>query len=857
MNIILKSRLFQICVVTTTLMVVLWLSSTMWINALDQRRDVQKIFAANTYEELIFDIADAIAAERRLMYKIYSTNEVNPSAVEKLRQLSAKTDLLVSENESFLASNPTTIRQLNESGHGHHHGTINDLADQVSSGQHTAHSTDAASSSHLNGRSTDDSMAATPSNHSAASHANKNQDAGEFTTVVAIVNQLRQDEQTLYEQLLSNRRDRQPTYGMARFHKYASAIESLDVIRHAYQTLPIQNFPEHYIATKRKDAIWVSRESIQQISSLLEGIVEMSSTTHTMAQTEHHADMLIELNVRVDMSWNDLLKTVINSDSDVLASQARNAAVWYMESFRSVSSNLAASTRLNSVSMDSLREWIAVTQQLSARTETIRDDSKTNTLESIERVKSHATIKLLVTTALVLFGLFMVVASVVFFRRIDRQAHQDELTGLDNRRMFCNSLRGSISASNNTDSEVGLLMIDLDRFKYINDTMGHAAGDAILKDVARRLAEVAGECRSIARLGGDEFAMLFQDSSASKLDTAAGLVRQIVIEPFHINGATLHIGASIGIAQYPRDASTFDSLIQAADLAMYCAKKSGTNQIVEYDSEIDQTMAMTAKTVNELQLAIQDNQFELYYQPQFNLTQARILSVEALIRWNHPERGYLTPDHFLPIAEESGLMPAIGDWVINEACQQAAVWLNEKKMPLRVAVNISSDHFFQPDFVQKILDCLKRNNLPPQFLEVEVTEGMAMTDLSLVVDSLKKLRESSIHVALDDFGTGYSSLRYLQELPLDTLKIDKTFIQNMFQENVQNESVTQTIVSLAKTLDLQTVAEGVETAEQLTAVSDMCISIVQGYYYSKPVSAKDIELVIKKINEDNIDQKAA
>jgi len=456
-----------------------------------------------------------------------------------------------------------------------------------------------------------------------------------------------------------------------------------------------------------------------------------------------------------------------------------------------------------------------------------------------------------------MFAIGMAIASLLFFRRVDRQAHQDELTGLDNRRMFSVNLNKYIATAKSKNSDIGMLMIDLDHFKYTNDTMGHAAGDTLLKKVAERIIEAATDSQCIARLGGDEFAVLFPGSSIEQIKQAAATIRKQLIKPFAIDGATINIGSSIGIALYPRDADSHDSLIHAADLAMYCAKKSGTNQIVEYDNEIEQSMAGSARTVTELKSAIPLEQFELYYQPQFNLALNQVVSAEALIRWNHPERGFISPFDFIPLAEENGLMPAIGNWVINEACRQAAIWLHEDKMPLRVAVNISADHFFQPDFVESIMKTLEKHKLPPQYLELEVTESVAVNDMDMVVNSLKKLRESSIQVALDDFGTGYSSLSYLQDLPLDTLKIDKTFIQKMLLGNVQHDSITETIVSLGKSLSLETVAEGVETEDQLAAVSDMRISVVQGYYYSKPVAADEMLSVVQQINDANEIDKAA
>jgi len=652
---------------------------------------------------------------------------------------------------------------------------------------------------------------------------------------------------------------RDPGLGMAVFHHNSTIIEVLNDQRRKLYIAPSNSRREFYVHSRLKDVTWDFREAVSQISSLLQGLVAMAGSAEGkgLHGIRHHADMMTELNVRVDLAWNQLLKLGSASNDAVLEAQASETGTWYIENFRARSSGLAAASRYDGVSHAQLLQWSMVSDHLLERADNILANSNSLTLASVSAVKQRATLKLLVVSLLVLLSLGITLASIVFFRRVDKQAHRDELTGLDNRRSFCLDLNALIASTRQTDTSLGLLMIDLDRFKYINDTMGHAAGDQLLKAVAKRIGESTTGSRSFARLGGDEFAMLFVGYDAERLHESARRVRAGLARPFSIDEAIVHIGSSIGVAQYPRDADSHDKLIKVADLAMYCAKMSGTNQIVFYEEELDQSMASTARLVSDLQAAIQEEQFELYYQPQFDLSQNKVVSVEALIRWNHPLRGFVPPDDFIPVAETNGLMPLIGNWVLNEACRQAAAWLHESNLPLRVAVNISADHFFQPDFVNAILDCLKKHRLPPQLLELEVTESVAVNDMDIVVQSLARLRESSIHVALDDFGTGYSSLSYLQDLPLDTLKIDKSFIQKMLCGNLQHDSITAAIVSLGQSLQLQTVAEGVETADQLTAVSDMQISVVQGYYYSKPVAASDLGRVVSEINAEVGARKAA
>jgi diguanylate cyclase (GGDEF)-like protein len=479
-------------------------------------------------------------------------------------------------------------------------------------------------------------------------------------------------------------------------------------------------------------------------------------------------------------------------------------------------------------------------------------------LHQVRKIEIKAVVNLSIDTFLVILCLIMAAASVFYFKRIHRQAHQDELTGLDNRRMFAIRLRQRVDSLKTADENMSLLIVDLDRFKIINDSMGHATGDRLLQEVANRLRLVVGSTGELARMGGDEFAILTTSITEEDLRQLAENVRGELATTFHIDGGVLQIGGSIGISRYPADADSPDELMKTADLAMYCAKNMGRNKIVHFNSDMATRFQSRTRTESELQVAIHDQQFELYFQPQFNLHADKVDAVEALIRWNHPERGLIPPDEFIPVAEECGLLPVLGNWVMDEACRQCACWLNENRLSLRVAVNVSTEQFLQPNFVLEVLKCLKKHNLDPKYLELEVTESVVMADIEVVVASLTLLQKAGIKIALDDFGTGYSSLSYLQDLPLDTLKIDKTFIQKLLQGNQQHESITETIASLARTLGLETVAEGVETEDQLAHVTNLGISVVQGYWYSRPVPAADIGQVVAAINnEDFKAQKAA
>jgi|GEM_PF-1405275 len=846
-----KSRLFQVCIVSASLFFVLSLSVSLWLDAFEQRRNALQIQHASVQEEALLTLADAVSSERRQANLLINSVSIDQAAVERLKSLVDETRAIASK---------TFGHQGEVAGHSAAGPSMPTHASPMdeSAMPESAVMPDHAMDEHAMPEG--QAMSAQGADEHPIDHVH---DGWHSTSQTGDISELLQgidrQHEVFFSQLERPVSLRDPGLGMAVFHQYSTLIEFLNDHRRKLYIAPSSSRREFYVHSRLKDVTWEFREAVKQISALLQGLVAMagSAEAEDLQGIRHHADMLTELNVRVDLAWNQLLKLGSASNDAAFEAQASDTGTWYIENFRARSSSLAAASRYNGVSLAKLRQWSKVADQLLTRADRILADSRSITLASMSAVRMRATLKLLVVSILVLLSLGITLASIVFFRRADKQAHRDELTGLDNRRSFCLDLNALIGSTRQSASSLGLLMIDLDRFKYINDTMGHAAGDQLLKAVAKRIGESTTGCKSFARLGGDEFAMLFVGHDAERLLESASRVRAALVRPFSIDEAIVHIGSSIGVAQFPRDADSHDELIKVADLAMYCAKKSGTNQIVLYEEELDQSMASTARLVSDLQAAIQEEQFELYYQPQFDLSQNKVVSVEALIRWNHPLRGFVPPDDFIPVAETNGLMPLIGNWVLNEACRQAAAWLHESNLPLRVAVNISAEHFFQPDFVGAILDCLKRHQLPPQLLELEVTESVAVNDMDIVVQSLARLRESSIHVALDDFGTGYSSLSYLQDLPLDTLKIDKSFIQKMLCGNLQHDSITAAIVSLGQSLDLQTVAEGVETADQLTAVSDMQISVVQGYYYSKPVAASDLGRVVSEINAEVGARKAA
>jgi len=428
-------------------------------------------------------------------------------------------------------------------------------------------------------------------------------------------------------------------------------------------------------------------------------------------------------------------------------------------------------------------------------------------------------------------------------------AHFDQLTKLPNRVLFMDRLTMALIEAKRKKIRVGLLFIDLDNFKHFNDSMGHSFGDLLLISVANRLASCARENDTVARLSGDEFTIILED--VSETDHLNSLCERIVDEmklPLEIMGRSVYISASIGSAVHPDDDEDPNGLLLKADAAMYEAKRSGRNTYRHYEPgmHVYSFDRMTLET--DLRLAVEKNEFELLYQPQVAVDSGKVVGKEALIRWNHPQRGVLTPIHFIEIAEETGLIVSIGKWVIEEACRQHQEWVKSGLEPLRISVNISAMQFYQKDFCEMIRSILKDTGMPPSCLELELTESMFMQDVEAVIKTLQDLHDLGVKLAIDDFGTGYSNLSYLRRFPIDRLKVDQSFIRGIENEPV-NMEIVRTIAALAKSMSLELVAEGVETEIEMEMAESTGCGFVQGYKFSKPLSAKNFQSWLKEYKD--------
>ncbi len=428
---------------------------------------------------------------------------------------------------------------------------------------------------------------------------------------------------------------------------------------------------------------------------------------------------------------------------------------------------------------------------------------------------------------------------------IRRLAYYDEITGLSNRVDCHQRLDLAIKIAQRSEQKFALLFLDLDGFKDINDSLGHRAGDELLQAIGKRLQSVLRETDFIARQGGDEFCILIENiTDGYPAAQMADKCLEAITQPIIIAGRELRPRASIGITLFPEDCRGREQLLQAADSAMYAAKHAGKHRYAFYTPELTTKAEERLSLEHDLRQAIGSYQFELHYQPQIALDSGRIVAVEALIRWHHPERGLVQPDQFIEIAERIGLISKIGEWVLHTACKQLLAWRRLGVPDLRMAVNISGTQFQDEQFVDTVQEVLEVAGLEPEALELEITEGvMQVTDQSIA--TFRRLKELGISIAIDDFGTGYSCLGSLKQLPIDCLKVDRTFLHGLL-ENPDDSVIIATIIGMGHALGVLVVAEGVETQEQLKYLHGIDCDLVQGYYFSKPVTADQIpELAAK------------
>lgn len=422
-------------------------------------------------------------------------------------------------------------------------------------------------------------------------------------------------------------------------------------------------------------------------------------------------------------------------------------------------------------------------------------------------------------------------------KELEYQATHDSLTGLANRNLLNDRITQAIAWAKRQDLSVGLMLLDLDHFKLINDASGHGAGDEMLKQVANRLSHCVRETDTVARLGGDEFVIILTDlPETGDVDIVAEKILAALARPFEINDHDVFVTASIGISLYPRDGDHGEILLRYADIAMYRVKEHGRNSVRQFIPEMGVTAISRLNMEGALRRALERHELTLHYQPKIELATGHIVGAEALVRWHHPQIGLIHPIEFIPLAEETGLILPLGEWVLAEACRQQVSWKKSGMGDLKIAVNMSPRQFRQEDLSERVAAIFTETGADPSNVTLELTESMVMQDVNSTLVALRALKNLGLSISLDDFGTGYSSLSYLRRFPIDELKIDKSFI-NDIHENPDDAAIASAIIAMALSLSLSVVAEGVEKKEQAELLRKMGCSQVQGYYFGRPMDA--------------------
>jgi len=423
---------------------------------------------------------------------------------------------------------------------------------------------------------------------------------------------------------------------------------------------------------------------------------------------------------------------------------------------------------------------------------------------------------------------------------MEYHAHHDALTGLPNRVLLYDRISSELAHARRQQSNAALLFLDLDRFKIINDSLGHAVGDQLLRIIARRLTDCVREEDTVARLGGDEFMVLLpRISGSADAGRIAKKINDSLVDPIACNGHELHITTSIGISIFPYDGTDAETLIKHADISMYRAKELGRNKAIYYTAEMNAGSRKQLAMETNLRKALERNQLSLFYQPKVDINSNRIVGFEALLRWKHPTMGFINPLDFVPVAEISGLIVPIGEWVLNTAFRQLKQWHKAGFTGLTISINLSSAQLSRPGFEDVLEQALLESGLDATAAEVEITENMAMENIDTAVSVLERLKYIGVRIAMDDFGTGYSSLNYLRRLPVDTVKIDKSFVREI-PDSPDDVTIVQTIIAMAQSLKLSLIVEGIENVRQLNFFRQLGVNIVQGYLFSKPVEAAEI-----------------
>lgn len=624
---------------------------------------------------------------------------------------------------------------------------------------------------------------------------------------------------------------------------YRDLIEMIEMFRYAstyispYQSHTIQNL---FVISNAASYLQLSN---QLISSLYESYL----VTGNVARGEAINQVNVNL-IKLKQSYTTLRLTDSYAGiSEELDSLASEFVSWYENSYYPTVNAVSIAMADNSKPELNRGDWMNLAGSMSDYSARILDLASEVNKQKIGLEDKKTIRNLIIDVLVVLFCITFVFVAVWAVRRVNHQATHDDLTGLSNRRLFVVKSESLVNSSSH--ESVALIKVDISKFKVINDSVGQSSGDELLRQVAQRLRQSFKQSTLTSRIGGDEFAILVKGCKKEEASSVAQKMSDELSGQYLLEHHTLNLKTCVGFACSPLDAKTSEGLITSADLALEESKRTGPGAVIGFNPSIAQAFNERQVMEAELGFALERGEFELHYQPQVDAEKQVVDGVEALIRWRHPVRGLVSPFHFIPIAEDAGLLPSIGEWVINEASRQSSIWKRDYGLDLRVSVNVSAHQFVEGDIVEIVKNALARDNVDPANFEIEITESIAMFDIKNVVKKLNLLHKFGVRIALDDFGTGYSSLSYLQDLPLDTLKIDRSFVTKLDDSTCSQMPLLESIALMAQKLDLHTVAEGVETNSQLQQVCALGIDTIQGYYYSKPVCASELPADVKAIDD--------
>ncbi len=636
---------------------------------------------------------------------------------------------------------------------------------------------------------------------------------------------------------------REPSSAKGPFFYYLDGVTPLPFVEQPLSRLLAGN-------SRFEQELWIMPEEGKP------GSIVRISAKRIEAGARHKAALMLEIHDITTTKWAEKRLEVSEQRFKSLFEHNPDCVFWFDLEGRLLSVNPALQrlTGYSKKELEGITLGSLINRQVGPTADSLLQKVQSGQLEQFETRFAHkdghelymqATV-IPITVNSQLVGIYLIAQDITAKREaletIRSIAYFDSLTGLPNRHHFYEHWNEALLPANDQSSpppaRAAILFVDLDRFKMINDSLGHRAGDALLQESALRMKRCVGQSGIVARLSGDEFVVLLYELSKTDCLDIAAAINEALAVPVLYDNYPLQTTASIGISLFPEHSADPEQLLQFADIAMYRVKEQGKNGVMFFDQEMNEAILRRTQLEAELRSALDNERLVLHYQPQTDAANGRLLGFEALVRWQHSERGIISPLEFIPIAEESGLITALGGWVLREACRQARAWLDCGFPPFTIAVNISMKQFQDEELYATIAQALAEARLPASYLELEITESIGLQGADRVIDKLNKLKSLGVRIAIDDFGTGYSSLHYLQKLPLDTLKIDKSFIRNMESE-AAGASIVRSIIDLAHSLKLTVLAEGVEHRWQVDKLAEFGCDRLQGYYMARPMAAPD------------------